>query len=100
MPPFSNHSARASVRASVRTVPAAVAAAVAAAGEEGRGEDEKAGAWVEIAVLAVRHRFGMDVGGDVGGAADVGTDVGRARAVGIVVHALMLGGYVTRRISS
>ena len=67
-------------------MPAAVAAAVAAAGEEGGGQDEKAGAWIEVAVLAVRHRFGMDVG--------------ETRAVGIVVHALMLGGYVTRRISS
>ena len=65
---------------------AAVATAVTAAGEEGRGQDEETGAWVKIAVLAVRHRFGMDVG--------------ETRAVGIVVHALMLGGYVTRRISS
>ncbi len=48
---------------SVGAVPAAVATAEAAAFQEARGQDEKAGGRVEIAVLAVRHSFGMD-GGD------------------------------------
>src|SRR5450432_2263168 len=69
MPSFSNNSAS----ASVRTVPTAVAAAVAAAAEEVRSQDEETGAGVEVAVVAVRHRFGMDGG--------------NARAIAIVVHA-------------
>jgi hypothetical protein len=45
-------------------VPAAVAATEATTGEVTRGQDEKTGSGIEIAVLAVRHRFGMD-GGNV-----------------------------------
>jgi hypothetical protein len=43
-------------------MPAAVAAACAVAGQVRLGQDEETGAGVEIAILAVRHSFGMDGG--------------------------------------
>ena len=43
-------------------MPAAVAAASTVADEVILGQDEQTGGRVEIAVLAVRHRFGMDGG--------------------------------------
>ncbi len=67
-------------------MPAAVAAAVATAGEEVGGQNEKTGAGIEVAIVAVRHSFGVDGG--------------NARAVGIGNHTTMLNGYVTRRTSS
>ena len=53
-------------------MPAAAAAASAVAQQVILSQDEKTGGRVEVAVLAVRHRFGMDGG--------------NARVIGIVVH--------------
>lgn len=53
-------------------MPAAVAAAKATTFQEVGRENEKTGTWIEIAIVAVRHRFGMDGG--------------NARVVNIVGH--------------